>query len=78
MPTEKELIDERIRKLEELRRLGIDPYPYSFKRTHHAADVLAKHKALKANERTTDKVSVAGRIVAFRKLGAIMHPLGLC
>lgn len=77
MPTEKELIDERIRKLEELRKLGIDPYPYTFKRTHHSADILTKHKTLKASDRTTDKVSVAGRIVAFRKLGAIafMHVL---
>jgi lysyl-tRNA synthetase class 2 len=70
MPTEQDLIDERLKKVEELRKLGINPYPYSFKRTHHAADILAKHK-LKPEERTTDVVSVAGRIMAFRRMGKI-------
>ncbi len=70
MPTEKELIDERIRKLQDLRSLGINPYPYSFKRTHSAADILAHYK-LKPEEKSPDKVSVAGRIVSLRKMGKI-------
>lgn len=70
MPTEQELIDERVKKLNELRKLGINPFPYSFKRSHHAAEVLAKHK-LKPEERTSDKVSIAGRLVSLRKMGKI-------
>ena len=76
MPTEKELIDERIRKLNEFRKLGINPYPYSFDRTHHAAEILTKYK-LKPEEKTEDTVSIAGRIVGFRKMGKVtfMHVL---
>lgn len=75
MPTEQELIGERIRKLEELRKLGINPYPYSYKRTHHTSDILATYKDLKPEQRSGKKASLAGRIVAFRKLGkiAFMH-----
>lgn len=69
MPTEQELIDERIKKLAELRKLGINPFPYSFKRSHHAADIL-KHQ-LKPEERTSEKVSVAGRIISLRRMGKI-------
>jgi lysyl-tRNA synthetase class 2 len=75
MPTEQELIGERVKKLDELRKLGINPYPYSYKRTHHAADVLATYKELKPEQRSGIKAALAGRIVAFRKLGkiAFMH-----
>jgi len=71
MPTEKELIDERIRKLDELRKLGINPYPYSYKRTHHAADILTAYKGLKPEQRSGKKAAIAGRILAMRKLGKI-------
>lgn len=70
MPTEKELIDERIKKLNELRKLGINPYPYSFERTKHAVEITSKYK-LKPEERTKDSVTIAGRIVALRRIGKI-------
>ncbi len=70
MPTEQELIDERIRKLADLREKNINPYPYTFTRSHHNTDVLAKFK-LKPEEKSSEKVSVAGRIVSLRRMGKI-------
>ncbi|HSU72369.1 MAG TPA: lysine--tRNA ligase [Candidatus Binatia bacterium] len=71
MPTEQELIDERLKKVEELRKLGINPYPYSYKPSHHAADILTAYRDLKPEQRSGAKAAVAGRVVAFRKLGKI-------
>ena len=69
MPTEKELINERLRKLEEIRKLGLNPYPYQYSYTAHAADIHSKYAKLKKEEHTKDKVKVAGRIMALRRMG---------
>lgn len=53
---------ERRRKLEDLRAKGIDPYPYNFKRSHYAKELQEKYKDLANEERTEDKVTVAGRV----------------
>ena len=72
---ENRLIKERVDKLDKLRKAGIDPFPYSFEKSHHANDLLNKYKKLKAEEKTKDKVSVAGRIMQVRKMGkaTFMH-----
>ncbi|MBI4148584.1 lysine--tRNA ligase [Candidatus Woesearchaeota archaeon] len=69
MPTEKELIAERVRKLEELRKLGINPYPYTFVKTHLANEVTGKYGSLEADAKTADTVVCAGRIVGLRRMG---------
>ena len=58
--------DERIRKLEELRGLGVIPYPYRFERTHSLAEVIANEESLSAEDASA---SVAGRIMAMRGHG---------
>ncbi|MBW3015981.1 lysine--tRNA ligase [Candidatus Woesearchaeota archaeon] len=77
MPTEKELIGERLKKREELLKLGINPYPYKFSPTHHSVEILDKYKGLKDDEKTKEVVRVAGRIMAFRRMGkaSFMHIL---
>ena len=40
MATLKELRDERLRKLEELKKLGVNPYPAKTERTHALAEVV--------------------------------------
>jgi lysyl-tRNA synthetase class 2 len=66
MATLKELRDERLRKLEELKQLGINPYPAEAHRTH---DTQAVHKEFTELE---DKVvTVVGRITSIRKFGKI-------
>lgn len=56
------LQQERLRKLNELKAMGIDPYPYNFKRTHECGELQEKYKNLANEERTEDEVIVAGRV----------------
>ena len=68
------LVKERIRKIEELRQKGINPFPYRFDRTHTTKQILDKFK-LKKQERTKTKAKVAGRIMGLRRMGKVtfMH-----
>jgi lysyl-tRNA synthetase class 2 len=69
------LIKERIEKLNKLQELGINPFPYSFDKTHHADDITKEYDKLKPEEKTKDKVSIAGRIMQMRRMGkaTFMH-----
>lgn len=69
MPTEKELIQERLKKLEEIRKLGINPYPYKYEYSARAEEINSKYAGLKKEEHTPDKVKVAGRLMALRRMG---------
>ena len=53
---------ERRRKLDALKALNIDPYPYSFKRTHLCNELQEKYKDLPSDTRTQDEVVIAGRV----------------
>ncbi len=68
MATLKELRDERLRKLEELRALGVNPYPASSHREQSVATVLAGYEEL---EKSGSSVTIAGRITNIRKFGKI-------
>lgn len=54
---------ERRRKLHELRQKGINPYPYSYKRTATAAQLQHNYQDLPAGTETEDVVSVCGRVM---------------
>ncbi len=71
MPTEKELMAERVKKLNELREKGINPYPYKYDARNKANELAEKYAALKPEEKTSDKVSVAGRIISLRRMGKV-------
>ena len=58
--------DERLRKLEEIKNLGIDPYPAKSTRTTHIDQILNDFDAL--NEKT---VTITGRITAIRSFGKL-------
>ena len=62
----KELRDERLRKLAELKNLGVNPYPASSVRTHDIDKILSNF-----NELENSKVTTVGRIVSIRKFGKI-------
>lgn len=66
MATLKDYRDERLRKLDDLKALGINPFPADSHRTHHAADVVGRFEELENQE-----VTVAGRIMAIRKFGKL-------
>jgi lysyl-tRNA synthetase class 2 len=72
MPSRRDAINEQRRlKLERLRARGIDPYPHRFTQTHttqEAVKLLETHEAQK-KDFSQEKVSVAGRITAIRKMG---------
>ncbi|PDO10731.1 MAG: lysine--tRNA ligase [Candidatus Reconcilbacillus cellulovorans] len=65
------LIQVRLQKMEELRRLGIDPFGHRFERTHTAADILARYGDLPADEleQLAPDVRIAGRIMQRRDMG---------
>jgi len=66
MATLKDFRDERLRKLDELKKLGINPYPAEAARTHDVAEIGERFDELQGQE-----VSVAGRIKSIRKFGKI-------
>lgn len=60
-----ELMRRRREELDELRKRGVDPYPYSFERTATANDILVTFK----DGGPQLDVSVAGRIMSIRRMG---------
>jgi len=70
MPSEEELIAQRLEKRARLLDLG-DPYPARTTRTHEAAAAVAELEASEAvgHDRTDRAVTVAGRITAQRLMG---------
>jgi lysyl-tRNA synthetase class 2 len=59
----------RVQKRDRLKALGIEPYPYSFERTHEAGELERRYAGLAAGAETEDRVRVAGRIRAMRNNG---------
>lgn len=66
-----ELIQQRIRKLETLKKEGINPYPNDFKVTHTSGDILKIYGSRSEEElkNISDPIRLAGRIVAIRNFG---------
>ena len=68
MATLKELRDERLRKLEELKKLGINPYPATTRKiTHTAAAAVNSFDSFEGQT-----VTLAGRILTIRKFGKLV------
>ncbi len=66
MATLQDYRDERLRKLTELKELGINPYPADAQRTHTARAVVEKYDELASQE-----VTIAGRIESIRSFGKL-------
>jgi len=69
--SEDRIMDERRKKLEDLREKGINPYPYSFDKKDDAKDLQKEFSKLKKEEKTRKKVSIAGRVMVSRVMGKI-------
>src|SRR5205807_7810552 len=67
----KDLIAQRLKKLERLRSLGIDPFGGKFEVKDHAGDLIARYGTATKEELTHAPVVVtlAGRIIALRRFG---------
>ena len=63
--------EQRLKKLEQLREVGLNPYPHEFRWTATAADLVEKYGTATAAELEAQKVDVrvAGRIVSYRLMG---------
>lgn len=59
-----QLIVQRRDKLEKLKELGVEPYPYKFDRSHSSSEIVDNFEQLKEK-----KVSIAGRIMSNRRMG---------
>ncbi len=65
----------RIKKLEEIRQLGVEPYPHRYAPTHTARNILEEFEnnpvgdSEAAAQGNTPYVSVAGRLILFRAMG---------
>lgn len=66
MATLQDFRNERLRKLEELKELGVNPYPSKSERSHHNQQVIDDFDKLEGQE-----VSIVGRIKNIRKIGKI-------
>ena len=64
-----ELLAARRRKLESLRRAGIDPFPHEFDGVEPIAAVRAAHSGLEVGEETSSRHRVAGRLATRRGQG---------
>jgi lysyl-tRNA synthetase class 2 len=66
MATLKDFRDERLRKLTDLKNLGINPYPAEAHRTHDMFDIISQFDNLDGQT-----VTIAGRIINIRKFGKL-------
>lgn len=66
MATLQDYRDERLRKLTQLKELGINPYPADSHRTHSTNDVVSRFDELQGQT-----VTVVGRIMGLRKFGKL-------
>ena len=66
MATLQDYRNERLRKLEELQKLGIDSYPSRSERTHTCNQIVNDFEDLEGKE-----VSVVGRVMNLRKFGKL-------
>ena len=66
------LLKARHEKLQRLRAGGVDPYPHRYSRTHTSLEAVAYFEGEEerlGGDAHTSEVSIAGRIVGFRRMG---------
>jgi lysyl-tRNA synthetase class 2 len=68
-----DLVKSRLAALEEIKKLGVNPYPHSFDVSADSAEILSGFKDPDGEEETQaaklKTISVAGRIMGIRKMG---------
>lgn len=71
MGRQEEILKERLRKLELLRKDGINPYPQKIKISNKISEIKSKFSKLKEEEKSKTDVSTAGRLMSLRSFGKI-------
>jgi len=72
MGREELIVGERKKKLDELLKKGINPYPHKYEVKDYSLDIKDNFKKLKNNEKSKSKAVVAGRIMTVRDLGKLI------
>ena len=72
MGREEQIISERMRKIIELRKAGIEPYPNRYDKTHSSSQITEEFGKLKNEEKAKKNVKVAGRVMVIRDMGKII------
>ncbi|MCX7654766.1 MAG: lysine--tRNA ligase [Fervidobacterium sp.] len=65
----REFRESRLKEIEKIRQLGVNPYPYSYNKTHTTEDIKKHFEYLTNGEVTEHKVSTAGRVMSIREHG---------
>src|SRR3989344_7352329 len=71
MSREEQITGERLKKLSELRKNKINPYPNKYDKKNSCLELQEKYLKLKSGEKTKNKVKIAGRIMIKRDMGKI-------
>lgn len=73
MSEQNDLIKRRLEELEEIKKHGINPYPHRYDVSHNSKKIIESFKDSESEEEKEKQkenlVSVAGRIMAIRKMG---------
>ncbi len=69
---EKQIIKQRLKKLEELRKKGINPYPHKFDKKNSVKELKEKHKKLGKNKKSKSRGKTAGRVMIIRNMGKLI------
>src|SRR3989344_1018732 len=72
MTRQDEIAKERQKKIEELRKKGIEPYAYSFDKKDNSAELQERFKGLKPEGKAKEKAQIAGRVIVIRDIGGII------
>ncbi|MFA4960183.1 MAG: lysine--tRNA ligase [Candidatus Pacearchaeota archaeon] len=68
---EKQIINERLKKISELRKEGINPYPQIFEKKNSCEEISRKYSKLENEEQSKDNITTAGRLILKRSMGKI-------
>jgi len=72
MGRQEQIINQRNKKLQELRNQGINPYPNKFNVKNYSEEIKNKYSQLKNNEKNSIIVKIAGRVMTKRNLGKLI------
>lgn len=71
---EKQIVEERIKKIEAMKKEGINPYPHRFElldKKEFSSDIKNEFSGLKNEESSGKKKVVAGRVMVIREFGKL-------
>jgi lysyl-tRNA synthetase, class II len=69
--SEEDIRATRLEKVAQIQYLGMNPYAYGWKSTHHTAELQEKYLDLTAGSEIEEEVAVAGRVLARRVFGKL-------